>query len=139
MSVNRDDSGQLKKGSVLNPTGRPRNAYARLLAEIKQKEFVEYFYSLLDKDTAELKRISDDQHESNLHKISARLIYDCMKGTNPKYAEIFLALLGINVKGITNILINNSGFVEPTAEKDATPINHARIMEVIKKIEGEKK
>lgn len=146
MSVERNAKGQLSKGSTLNPTGRPRNAYARLLAEMKQVEFVKYYYGLFDKTPKELEQISTSPTSTNMERIAARLMYDCMKGGDAGYMKVFLALLGINVSGSTNILLNTAAWEDPDAptgqEKDITPkenITHIKVVEIIEALANKKK
>jgi hypothetical protein len=139
MTVSRNKKGQLAKGSTLNPAGRPRNAYARLLAEMKQVSFCEWYYGLLDKTPEDLKAISEDPKTTAMQRVALKFLVDAMKGDAD--IKVFLALLGINVSGNTNILLNTAAFDDPdkpTGEmKDVTPaenITHIKVVEIIESI-----
>lgn len=137
MTVKRNEKGHILPGQALNPKGRPPNDNAKILAAAKQIQFIETFYGLLDATADELKRIANGVDSTNLQRIAARLLYDCMRGEDLNYQKLFLKLLGINVDSPTNILIHT--LPDGDGDQSGAQTTHAKIVDVIQQLREQKK
>ncbi len=148
MAVQRDTRGRLMPGSTANPNGRPKTTTFMRLKDEKQKQFLHFFYELLNKTPAELKLFWESMNKSthsNMQFIAAKLVIDSVQGGNPNMIKVFLGLIGFDVKNpeinmhIARYLVTEDGLPPPEGEEPPENMDqenmHLKVVRMIRDME----